>query len=293
MINQIPQGYCRVLTRFGRPAKVQRPGLRFHIPFIDKPFDVHLNKGWTETIKDVAGLIDGTLIETTEQISDVGKVGNSNTNRTCFTKDNVKLEVNSVISWKIVDPIKAIFEVDNVHASLQEAALNAIRSEIGAMLLDDALQARSSISDIIVARLTETFNKWGLLLIRVEIQELNVDDDTSKAMLQQMESERKSRAIAAEAKGEAEKIRLEAEAEKAAKILKAEGDYEALKLNALADTEYVKVLSQEMSKSEARELLLAMKAIKSYEQMASSEGSKVFIPTDRSSLLDLVDKTNN
>ena len=293
MISQIPQGYCRVLTRFGKPVGVQRPGLAFNIPFLDKPFDVSANKGWTETIKDINGHIDGKLIETTEQISDIGKVGNKNTNRTCFTRDNVQLTVNSVISWRIIDPIKAIFEVDNLHASLQEAALNAVRSEIGAMDLDEALQARSSISDSIISRLTDTFNKWGLMLVRVEIQELQVDDNTSKAMLQQMESERKSRAIAATAKGEAEKIRLEAEAEKAAKILKAEGEYEALKINAKADADYIKVLSEEMSKSEAREVLLAMKAIQSYELMANSEASKVFIPTDRSTLLDLVNKNNN
>ncbi len=292
MISQIPQGYCRVLTRFGKPVGVQRPGLVFNIPFIDKPYDVSLNKGWKETIKDTNGVIDGTLIEVTEQISDVGKSGNRDTNRTCFTKDNVKLTVNSVISWRIIDPIKAIFEVDNLHASLQEAALNAVRSEIGAMDLDEALQARSSISDSIISRLADTFNKWGLMLNRVEIQELEVDDETSKAMLQQMESERKSRAITATAKGEAEKIRLEAEAAKDAKILKAEGDYEALKISAKADAEYIKVVSEEMSKSDAREVLLAMKSIQSYELMSKSEASKVFIPTDRSTLLDLVDKNN-
>jgi regulator of protease activity HflC (stomatin/prohibitin superfamily) len=293
MITQIPQGYCRVLTRFGKPVGLQRPGLAFNIPFIDKPYDVSLNKGWNETIKDTNGDIDGTLIEVTEQISDIGRAGNRNTNRTCFTKDNVKLTVNSVISWRIVDPIKAIFEVDNLHASLQEAALNAVRSEVGAMDLDEALQARSSISDSIIARLADTFHKWGLMLNRVEIQELEVDDDTSKAMLQQMESERKSRAITATAKGESEKIRLEAEAAKDAKILKAEGDYEALKIIAKADADYIRLVSEEMSKSDAREVLLAMKAIQSYELMANSIGSKVFIPTDRSTLLDIVDKNNS
>ena len=199
-ISTVPQGHCRVIERFGKPISVQRSGLRFKIPLIDKVKKVSDIWG-TETNKD------DFFIELTEQITDTPP-------REYFTKDNVKVTSDCVMRWRIVDPVKAIYEVDNLHRSIKETVLNSMRGEIGSRELDNVLSARQSISESILANISPTLSRWGIQLTSVELQELKTDNATAGAMLQQLEAERRSRAIAAQAKGEAEAILARANAEK-------------------------------------------------------------------------------
>ena len=269
MITTIPQNHCRVIERFGKPVRVQHSGLAFKIPIIDKVRDVTSIWGGETNQR-------GVFIELTEQITDTEA-------RECFSKDNAKLLVDAVVSWRVVDPIKAVYEVDHLHKSLVQAALN----EVGSMPLDEVLGARTRLNESIVSKLSETSKKWGISIIRAEIQELKTDDATSTAMLQQVDAERRSRAITAEAEGQAQAITKKAAADKAAAIMRAEGQAKALELIAAAEQTYLKTLSGEVGPEEAARILLTQKVIEGYDVITSNPASQVFIPTGTQSFIDL------
>lgn len=273
MITQIPQNHCRIIERFGKPVKVQKSGLAFKIPIIDIVRDVTSIWGGETNQR-------GVFIELTEQITDTDS-------RECFSQDNAKLSVDAVISWKVIDPIKAVYEVDHLHKSLIQAALNAIRSEVGSMSLDEVLSARTRLNEAVVSKLSETSSKWGINILRAEIQELKTDDATSAAMLQQVDSERKSRAIFAEAEGQAKATIRKAEADKTAAILRAEGQAKALELTAEAERIYLKTLTGEIGSEEAARVLLTQKVIDGYDVITSNPANQVFIPTGTQSFIDL------
>jgi regulator of protease activity HflC (stomatin/prohibitin superfamily) len=273
MISQIPQGHCRIIERFAKPIKIQYSGLAFKIPFLDKVRDVRSVWG-DETNKQ------GVFIELTEQIIDTKP-------RECITKDNAKVLVDSVLSWRISDPIKAVYEVDHLHKSLIQAALNAIRSEIGERDLDEALSSRSQLNEKIASTLTETSKKWGIQVLRAEIQELKTDDATSTAMLQQLEAERRSRAIAAEAEGSATATIRKAKADREAAIFRAEGQAKALNIIAESERNYLTTLSESIGKDEAAKILMAQKVLEGYAVISDKPGDKVFIPSSVKPFLDL------
>ena len=220
----------------------------------------------------------GEFIELTEQIIDTEE-------RECITKDNAKLRTDAIISWRLIDPIKAIYEVDFLHRSLKEAVLNILRSEIGALELDDVLQARQSLNEICAAKLSSTVGKWGVQLVRVEVQELKVDGDTSKVMLQQLDSERKSRSLSLEAEGQAKATITAATAYRDSVILRAEGQAKALEITATAEKLYLDTLADAVGKDNANDILLASKAIEGYDVISKNPAHKVFIPNNATALI--------
>lgn len=243
-ISIIPQAHCRVIERFGKPVKTQGSGLAFRIPILEVVKRVPAKWGNSANT-------GGYLIQLTEQILDTKP-------RSCITKDNAKVTVNCIIRWRIVDPQKALYEVEDLFVSLINAVLNILRSEIGSMDLDNVLSARQSLTERIIANLATTSSRWGVQIITLEIQELSTDEDTSKAMLQQMEAERESRAISSKAEGSAQATIKTAEAEKS----------------------YLEKLTEVITKEEAAKILLATKVVDGYNTISSNPANKVFLPSD-------------
>lgn len=265
-ISIIPQAHCRVIERFGKPVKTQGSGLAFRIPILEVVKRVPAKWGNSANT-------GGYLIQLTEQILDTKP-------RSCITKDNAKVTVNCIIRWRIVDPQKALYEVEDLFVSLINAVLNILRSEIGSMDLDNVLSARQSLTERIIANLATTSSRWGVQIITLKIQELSTDEDTSKAMLQQMEAERESRAISSKAEGSAQATIKTAEAEKKATILKAEGLKEALAIISEAEKSYLEKLTEVITKEEAAKILLATKVVDGYNTISSNPANKVFLPSD-------------
>jgi regulator of protease activity HflC (stomatin/prohibitin superfamily) len=272
MITSIPQNHCRVIERFGKPIRVQKSGLAFKIPFLEKEADL---SHWEFAQKQ------DRFIELSEQI-------NAYDERTCITKDNAQVVVNVVLSWRIVHPIKALYEVDNLFQSLEQAVLNMVRSEIGSQELDETLANRTTLNERMASGLASTLKKWGLQLVRVEIQEIHTDGETSKAMLQQLDAERRSRAIVSEAEGEAKRTLLKANAEKDAAIATAEGKARALELLAVAEADYLRTLSESIGPEQASKMLLAQKVVDGLDRITSNEAHKVFLPSGPQGVLDLM-----
>ena len=260
----IPQGHCVIVERFGKPVRVAHSGLRFFMPGMDTLRDVR--NVWGERSNK-----EGIFIELTEQICDTGS-------RECFTKDNVKLIVDCVYRWRITDPIKAVYEVDELHKSLKEAVLGEIRSFIGKNELNTVLASRSRISETVVTIVSDTVRRWGVNLTGVEVQELKADDATQGAMLQQLEASRRSEAIKLEAEGKAYAVVQEAEAAKKAAILRAEATSEAMKLVAEGEQAYLSMLKDTLGADVAAKVLIAQKTLDVYKQATSDPAAKVFLP---------------
>jgi len=273
MITTIPQNHCRVIERFGKPIRVQKSGLAFKIPFLEKEADI---SDWGENANK-----DLRFIELSEQITEYDE-------RTCITKDNAQVVVAVVLSWRIVNAIKALYEVDNLFDSLKQSVLNMMRSEIGSQELDETLANRTSLNERMASGLASTLKKWGIQLVRVEIQEIRTDDETSRAMLQQLDAERTSRAIVLRAEGQAKETLLKADAEKAAAITTAEGKARAIELLTAAEADYLRALSDTVGPEQASRMLLAQKVVDGLDRITGNEAHKVFLPSGPQGVLDLM-----
>lgn len=269
----VPQGHCAIVEMFGKPCSVKNSGLSFYIPFIQ-----HLRNmtpSWGALTNK-----HGYFIELREQILDTKP-------RNCITKDNATMQVNCIIRWRIVDPIKAVYEVDNLHMSLVELVLNEMRSLIGSRNLDEILSARSEISELVAVSISTTAARWGLNITSIEIKELTTDKDTKDAMMRQMEAERVSRSIALKAEGESTaRIRL-AESEKKAAVLCAEGKAEALRLTAEAEAAYVSKLAEVIGAEAAAKVLMNRQALEGYSTISSNPAATVYLPNNIAGVMDL------
>lgn len=269
IIYSVPQSHCVVLERFGKFSRVQKEGLKFRVPIFDA---IRRVDNWGNVANK-----NGYFIELTEQQTDTPP-------RECHTKDNVQVTANASIYWRITDPVKALYEVDILPRAIADMALNVLRSNIGALDLDTLLSERRALNEKISAQLSETGLKWGVLFTRIEIQELSTDKDVTAAMLQQMDAERKKRAIISEAEGKAEAEVAVAEAQKRAAILRAEGKAEALALLAKAEQQYLAALRKMTRSSDAARLLLAQKYIDGFDIISQNPADKVFVPNSFSGL---------
>ncbi len=276
-VKVVPQGHCLIVERFGRPTRVAYAGLNFFLPFLDTPKNV-ARIGWHEESNK-----EGIFIALTEQIFDTKE-------REYITKDNVTVGVNCVFNWRIVDPIKAVYEVNYLHRTLKEAVLNQIRSFIGAHELNYLLSSRAEVSESIVANLADTMNKWGINLIKAEIQDLRIDEATRDAMRQEMEALRRGRAAKLESEGQAEAAVKAAEAQKRSQILKAEGEKASMMLLAQADKGYIDVLASSVGTEQAAKILIAQKTLQTYSNISGNDANKVFLPPPAAASLLMLDK---
>ncbi len=251
----IPQNHCVIVERFGKPVRVVYGGLHFFIPIIDS----------VKSVKD--NFLDGLtyvqdkpwLIELSEQMLDTKS-------RQYFTKDNIPMNVNCALRWRITDPIKAAYEVDHLHKSLIETTLAEVRSYVGSHDLNHLLSNRQSITEYMNATLAETALRWGVNILGVEIQELEADQQTIDAMRQQLEASRKAEATKLLAEGEANAV-----------VMKAQAEADALRLRAASESDYLKMLTGAIGKDGAIKVILADKVLEAYKALAKEPSHKVFM----------------
>ena len=254
---QVPQSHVAVLTRFGKFSRILEQGLHARIPLLEKIYKVD----W-----DIANK-HGWQIELTEQITDTKP-------KECHTRDNVPVTIDASIYWRITDVVKALFEVDRLPVSLKDSCLNALRAEIGKLSLDQVLSSRKELSEKVAAELMDVSAKWGVVISRVEIQELSTSDETAEAMRLEMAAERKRRASVLEAEGLA-----------AAKKTTAEAEAYAIKVKADAEAEYINKLSATLGAEQISNLLMLEKVLDGYKEIAASPSSKVFLPNNIQALI--------
>lgn len=162
--------------------------------------------------------------------------------------------------------------------SISDIALNALRSNIGKIKLDQLLSERQNLNHKIAAQLVETASKWGVTFTRVEIQEINYSSETAEAMMQEMTAERKKRALIAEAEGEASAEVTKATAEANATLIRAQAQAQAMKLIAEAESTYISKLKENITPEIAGQILMSQKYIDGMRIISNNAADKVFLP---------------
>lgn len=183
-----------------------------------------------------------------------------------ITKDNVGVTVDAVIYYRISDPVKATFEVQNFAYAATTLAQTNLRNLIGDKSLDETLTARDTINTNLRNVLDEATNTWGVKLTRVEVQKIDPPADITEAMSRQMKAERDKRAQILEAEGVKQSQILQAEGSKQSSILKADGEAQARILQANAEAKAIEVTSLASEtffkdRAEARQRLDVLRAV--------------------------------
>ena len=267
-----------VVEQLGRYKATYDPGLKFVIPIIQSV----------------------TKVDMRERVVDVPP-------QEVITKDNVTVTVDAVIYYEPTDPQRLIYNVANFVMAITKLAQTNLRNVIGDMSLDAALTSRDTVNVSLREVLDDATDKWGVRVVRVEIQRIDPPADVMDAMHEQMKAERTRRAVETEAdgvkqaeitraEGEKQSAILEAEGVKQESILRAQGEAEAIE--AVADAERYRQATVAQGEAEAiRSVyqaihdgdptpdLIAIKYLEALGTVADGQATKIFLPAEMSSTM--------
>ena len=278
-IKVVKQAEVYIIERFGKYYKTADAGLNLIVPFVDK-------------VRAVVSLKQQTM--------DVPPQG-------VITKDNVTITIDTVVFYQIMDPVKAVYEIESLQKGIGYLAITTIRDIVGKMDLDSTFSSRDSINIQLRQVLDDATDKWGCKIDRVEIKDIKPPVDIRDAMEKQMNAERTKRAAILEAEGKRQaditlaegkkqSLILEAEADREssirraqglreARILEAEGTADAIKKVADAKAKEIELVYTAIKNSNPDENLIAIKSLETLQEVAQGPANKVFIPFDTSKTL--------
>ncbi len=249
---RVVQQYERmVIFRLGQtgPNLVREPGLRFLIPVIDRPVKVDIREKFIEV-----------------------------PSQTTITKDNAPINIDFLIYWYIVDPLRSIVNVQNFAGALQGIATTTLRAVIGDILLDDVLSKRDQINEVLRAKLDEQTERWGGKVTTVEIREIIPPRDVQEAMNRMLSAERNRRAVITESEGTRQANINVAEGEKQANILRAEGKRQSQILEAEG---YSKALEQIfVAAKQVDEKTMTLQYMQALRDLGAGPATKFVIPVE-------------
>ncbi len=256
-----------LIEQLGEYKMTVDSGLRFVMPFIRKLIKVDMR----------------------EQVIDVPP-------QEVITKDNVVVTVDAVIYFEVTDPVKVKYNILNFILAVTKLAQTNLRNVIGDLDLDSALTSRDVINTKLREILDDATDKWGVRVVRVEIQRIEPPVDVTDAMHRQMKAERDRRAAVTEAEGEKRAAILTAEGVKESRVLEADGQAEAIKR--VAEAEKFQKLTVAEGEGQAIERvfqaihtgdptpdLLAIKYMEALQGVADGKATKIFLPMDTSGVL--------
>lgn len=247
-----------VVERFGQYKETLDPGLRFIVPFVD---NIAERIDMRETVIDIAP-------------------------QAVITKDNVAVTVDAVIYYVVTDPKAIRYEIANFRFAISKLAQTNLRNLVGDMTLDQTLTARDRINTSLRETLDEATDKWGVKVVRVEVQKIDPPADIADAMSKQMKAEREKRATILSAEAYKEKQILEAEGDKQNEVLKAEGDRAAAILRAEGEAKAIENVSRA-----AEEFFIGnAQVLKQLEvTQASLQDNTKIVVSDQSKLINILD----
>ncbi len=279
---KIVRPYQRGLVeRLGKYKTTEEPGLRLIMPFI-------------ETMQ---------LIDMREQVVDVPP-------QEVITSDNVVVSVDAVVYYEATDPQRLVYNVADFFTAITKLAQTNLRNLIGDLELDKALTSRDTINTLFREVLDDATDKWGVKVVRVEIQRIDPPPEVVSAMHAQMRAERDRRATVTEAQGyreaaiaradgEKQSAVLAAEGRTQAAILDAEGDAQAIELRAQADRSRIALQGQGEGEAAQARLngiksadphanVLTVEYLQALTKIGDGRATKLVIPADYSGLLGAV-----
>ncbi len=267
----IPQSETKIIERLGKYHRTLPSGINIIWPILDKARVIRVRYPVESSEYNSHVVIkESTKIDLREQVYDFPS-------QSVITKDNVTTTINALLYFQIVDPVKAVYEIDNLPNAIEKLTQTTLRNVIGELELDETLTSRDTINSKLRAVLDDATNKWGVKVNRVELQDITPPESVRNAMEQQMQAERERRAKVLEARGAKE-----------AAILKSEGIAEAKIAQAKAEAEAITRISAAIQGSQMApaNYMLADKYISTLKEMVSGKDNKtVYLPYDASSVL--------
>ncbi|MGH3763713.1 MAG: SPFH domain-containing protein [Pseudonocardiaceae bacterium] len=277
----IPQASAAVVERLGRYRYTFTPGLNFLVPFVD-------------TIRD--------RIDLREQVVSFPP-------QSVITKDNLTVDIDTVVYFRVTNPKDAVYEISNYVAAVEQLATTTLRNVVGGMSLEDTLTSRDFINGQLSGVLDEATGRWGIRVGRVELKAIDPPPSIQDSMEKQMRADREKRATILTAEGQRESAIKTAEGQKQAAILSAEGAKTAAILTAEADRQSRILRAQGeraarylQAQGQAKAIekvfaaiksgrptpeLLAYQYLQTLPQMAQGDANKVWIvPSDFSKALE-------
>ena len=282
-ITIVSQSETMIIERLGRYQATLKPGVNIIVPFIDKAKTI-------VTMRNGRYLYTNT-IDLREQVYDFDK-------QNVITKDNVQTQINALLYFQIVDPFKAVYEINNLPNAIEKLTQTTLRNIIGELELDETLTSRDTINTKLRAVLDDATNKWGIKVNRVELQDITPPQTVLQAMEKQMQAERNKRAEILNSEGEKQSAILKSEGEKMATINRAEADKQREILNAEglaaakikqaeAEARAIELITEAVGKStNPANYLLAQKYIQMMREVAEGDKTKtVYLPYEATKLL--------
>ncbi|MDH5521212.1 MAG: SPFH/Band 7/PHB domain protein, partial [Acidimicrobiia bacterium] len=267
-----------VVEQLGRYKETVDPGLRIIKPIIERI----------------------RMVDMREQVIDVPP-------QEVITEDNVAVSVDAVIYFEPTDPQRLLYNISNFILAVTKLAQTNLRNVIGEMTLDEAFTSRERVNAALRQILDDATDKWGVRVVRVEIQRIDPPPDVMSAMHEQMKAERTRRAVVTQAEGTREAAITRAEGEKQAAILSAEGvrqrdiltaEGQAQAVRTTADAEQYRQEVVAAGEAEAirnvfgaitdagtDDRVIAIKYLEALQGIADGRATKIFVPADMSATL--------
>ena len=268
-IKIVPQKQVKIIERLGKYHGTAEAGLNVILPFVD-------------SVRNT--------IDMREQITKIEP-------QPVITRDNVTMEVDAVIYFLIVDPVRATYEVQNLGWGLEQMTLSALRNVIGQLDLDHTLSSRDSTNTQLRAALDTATQQWGVKVMRIELKNISPPEEIRLTMEKQMTAERTRRAVVTTAEGEKSSAILRAEGQKQALIVNAEGSKQAAILAAegqaearlrvaQAEAQAIQVVAEAIGGAgNPAQYLIAQRYLESLSSIATGANKLVFLPFEASGIM--------
>ncbi|HET7459009.1 MAG TPA: SPFH domain-containing protein [Gemmatimonadaceae bacterium] len=286
----VGQAEVMVIERLGRFHRLARSGFNVLIPFFERPrsIDVRFFEADVSGVKRISAG-STTRIDLREQVLNFPS-------QPVITKDNVTIDIDAVIYYRIADPQKATYAVQNLPYALETLTRTTLRNIVGEMELDQTLASRDQINQRMRETIEEASIGWGVDVTRVELQAIEPPRDIQQSMELQMRAERERRAAVTNAEAgkraailEAEGVResqvRRAEGERDAAVLRAQGLAEARLAMAQAEAEAIQRIAGALPDGQAATYLLGLKYLEALPKLTEGAGTTIFLPAEAAGVM--------
>ncbi len=243
----VPQSEKFVVERLGRLHSVLGPGINFIVPFLDR-------------VRHKVSILERQLPSMTQD---------------AITSDNVLVQVETSVFYRIIEPEKTVYRIRDVDGAISTTVAGIVRSEIGRMELDQVQANRANLIVAVREQVAQQVDDWGIEVTRAEILDVNLDQATRQAMLQQLNAERARRAQVTEAEGKKRAVELQSDAE----LYAAEQDAKARRILADAEAYATGVVAEAIAQNglEAAQYQVALKQVEALTKLGEGTGSQTVV----------------
>lgn len=243
----VSQSEKHVVERFGRLHSVLGPGINFIVPFLD-------------VVRHKISILERQLPTASQD---------------AITKDNVLVQVDTSVFYRITEPEKTVYRIRDVDDAISTTVAGIVRAQIGKMDLDEVQANRAHLIETIKVSVEDAVDDWGIEVTRAEILDVNLDQQTRQAMLQQLNAERARRAQVTEAEGQKRAVELHADAE----LYEAEQQAKARRISAEAEAYATEVVAKAIRDNgiQAAQYQVALKQVEALNALGNGDGKQTIV----------------